>query len=449
MPRTVLFAVLLALTAAPNAAATAYNDVQPGARAAGMGSAFAAIADDAFGMFYNPAGSANTPYVQGSGSMGRALSPKGPLFFASGAYLRPYEPVNTATIGAAYYLERQKNGGDIDALMANYSQEFKVRELPFSKPLKVGVNAKILNTDGGDGGKTKFALGFDAGVIARSNMGLSFGAALTDMVTSASYPRPGITLATAYTWERRVTFAGDFRVRGGLAEFYPGIEATFHQGLLRVRAGKGLSLDGIGTMAFGLGIDFSPMILDVAMSVPTAGFNRQGGGYQATFSYRFGAPSFTGKFVGQAAAQAETLRVDVAGLEDKKKTAAQQATTAETNMTSAKSELRVLEQRVKEAQDEYRALLKRNDELEYRAAEKAAGLGANGRRIAAPKPRAKVLPPSWPKRHTVVAGDTLRTIAKQYYGDANQWERIYDANRAKVERGLPAEGAMLIIPRPE
>jgi nucleoid-associated protein YgaU len=42
----------------------------------------------------------------------------------------------------------------------------------------------------------------------------------------------------------------------------------------------------------------------------------------------------------------------------------------------------------------------------------------------------------------------LRTIAKQYYGDANQWERIYDANRAKVERGLPAEGATLVIPAP-
>ncbi len=46
------------------------------------------------------------------------------------------------------------------------------------------------------------------------------------------------------------------------------------------------------------------------------------------------------------------------------------------------------------------------------------------------------------------AGDTLRTMAKQYYGDPNQWERIYDANREKVERGLPSEGAVLVIPAP-
>jgi nucleoid-associated protein YgaU len=189
------------------------------------------------------------------------------------------------------------------------------------------------------------------------------------------------------------------------------------------------------------------MILDIAMSLPTGGLNRSGGGYQATFSYRFGAPSFTGQFVGQAAAQAETLRTDLSNLEQKQKTMSQQAGTAESNKSAAESQLRVLEKRVAEAQDEYRALLKRNDELDYRAAEKAAGL------LGRPKPaeikvRARPAPPAWPKRHVVKAGDTLRTMAREYYGDPNQWEKIYDANREKVERGLPAEGASLLIPAP-
>ena len=48
----------------------------------------------------------------------------------------------------------------------------------------------------------------------------------------------------------------------------------------------------------------------------------------------------------------------------------------------------------------------------------------------------------------VKAGDTLRTMARRYYGDPNQWEKIYDANREKVERGLPSEGALLLIPAP-
>lgn len=447
MTRRALALLLVLALAVPDAGAVAYNDVLPGARAMGMGTAYSAIADDAFGLFYNPAGSANTPYTQGAGTVGRMLSPKGPLSFATGAYLRPYEKINTATIGAAYHLERQRNGGDIDSILLNYSQEYKVRQIPLSKPLKLGVNAKIVNSDPGTGAGGKFGIGFDAGVIARSNMGLSAGIVLSDLVTAAAYPRPGITLATAYTWDRRYTIAGDFRVRGGLAEFYPGVEASFQQGLLRVRAGKGLTLDGVHTFAFGLGLNFSPMILDIAMSLPTGGLNRSGGGYQGTFTYRFGAPSFTGQFVGQAAAQAEALRGDLSNLTEKQKTMSQQAGTAETNKAAAESQLRVLERRVAEAQDEYRALLKRNDELEYRAAEKAAGL------LGRPKPvevkvRSRPAPPAWPKRHIVKAGDTLRTMARQYYGDPNQWERIYDANREKVERGLPAEGASLLIPAP-
>lgn len=442
-------AVLLVLASlAQNAGASAYNDFKPGARAMGMGTAYSAIADDAFGMFYNPAGSANTPFVQGAGTVGRALSPKGPLSFASGAYLRPYEQINTATVGAAYYLERQRNGGDIDVLMGNYSQEYKVRELPLSRPLKIGANVKAVNSVAGDGSKTKFGLGFDVGAIARSNMGLSAGVVLSDFVSALSYPRPAITLASAYTWERKWTLAADFRVRGGLAELYPGIEGVFHQGLLRVRAGRGLTLDGVPTFSFGLGLNFSPMILDVAMSLPTEGLNRSGGAYQATFSYRFGAPSFTGQFVGAAATQAEALRVEVSSLEDKTKTMSQQANSAETNKATAESQLRVLEKRVAEAQDAYRALLKKNEELEYRAAEKAAGLVGRPKPVVVKPPRT-ILPPAWPKRHTVKAGDTLRTMAAQYYGDANKWERIYDANREKVERGLPSEGAVLVIPAPE
>ncbi|MBI4061027.1 MAG: hypothetical protein HY403_06320 [Elusimicrobia bacterium] len=440
-------ALLLALAlAVPDAGAVAFNDVLPGARAMGMGTAYSAIADDAFGLFYNPAGSANTPYVQGAGTVGRMLSPRGPLSFATGAYMRPYEPINTATVGAAYHLERQRGGGDIDSLLCNYAQELKILRLPLSKPLKLGANVKIVNSDAGDGSGGKFGLGFDAGVIARSNTGLSAGLVLSDFVTALAYPRPGITLATAYTWDRRFTLAGDFRVRGGLAEFYPGVETSFHQGLLRLRAGKGLRLDGEGTLAFGLGLNFSPMVLDIAMSLPTAGLNRSGGGYQASFSYRFGAPSYTGQFVGQAAAKAEALRGDLLNLEQKRKTMAQQAGMAESDKAAAESQLRVLEKRVAEAQDEYRALLKRNDELEYRAAEKAAAL------IGRPKPVEvkvrKISPPAWPKRHAVKAGETLRTMAKEYYGDPNQWERIYDANQDKVERGLPAEGAILVIPAP-
>ena len=52
-----------------------------------------------------------------------------------------------------------------------------------------------------------------------------------------------------------------------------------------------------------------------------------------------------------------------------------------------------------------------------------------------------------PKVHEVQSGDTLSSIAKQHYGDANVYQRIFEANRPMLSD--PDEiypGQMLIIP---
>jgi nucleoid-associated protein YgaU len=36
------------------------------------------------------------------------------------------------------------------------------------------------------------------------------------------------------------------------------------------------------------------------------------------------------------------------------------------------------------------------------------------------------------RTYTVKAGDTLSKIAKEVYGDAGQWKKIHEANRAEV-----------------
>ena len=49
--------------------------------------------------------------------------------------------------------------------------------------------------------------------------------------------------------------------------------------------------------------------------------------------------------------------------------------------------------------------------------------------------------------YVVVKGDSLSKIAKQYYGDANQWRRIYDANRDQLSNpDLIHPGQSLKIP---
>lgn len=439
------------LLCASAARAADFADVLPGAKAMGMGTAFSAVADDPSAMFYNPAGTANTPYAQAGSSMGRMFSPVGMLSFASLTYLRPYEPIASATLGAAYYAGRQTDGGDKDVFLFHYSQELRLTSLPLAKPLKVGANFKFVNID--RTGPGSFGAGFDAGVIARSNFGLSGSLALMDLTTNIGVPTPMLVLGTAYVWRKWLTFSGDMRARnGGSTDFYPGVEAGFLQGLLKVRAGRGLQLDGVSQVAFGLGVNFSPVILDVAMTMPTGGVHRKGGAYQATFNYRFGAPSFTGNFMGQAAGASEALRADILRLEERKKSLATETQALETNKSVVKGEKEVLEKRVSELQDEYRLLQKKKDEVEYAL----SGLRLEKKnREPAPKP-APPPPPKpaaprevWPKSHQAKADDTLRSLARKYYNDANLWEQIYDANRDKVDRGLPREGSVLTIPEPK
>jgi nucleoid-associated protein YgaU len=55
--------------------------------------------------------------------------------------------------------------------------------------------------------------------------------------------------------------------------------------------------------------------------------------------------------------------------------------------------------------------------------------------------------PDSARRYTVKSGDSLSKIAKQQYGDGNQWRRIYDANRDKIkDPDLIHPGQELTIP---
>ena len=444
--RTALCAVLLMPS---SALATSFNDFMPGARAMGMGQAYTAIADDPYAMFYNPAGTANTPYIQTSGSLGRLSSPMGPAAFGTFAYLRPFEPINTATVGAAYHLARQVGGADRDELMVHYAQEYRLPRVPLTKPMRVGGNFKVMNRQGisGEG----VALGFDGSAQLRSGYGLTGSAGVRDFTTTAKI-RPTLSFAAAYTWQRWLTLATDMRMRSSVTELHAGVEASFQQNLIQVRAGKGFQLDGMRQWAFGLGVNLSPMIIDFAAMLPQDRAGK-GGGYQLSFTYKFGAPSYAGTFVGRAAAEAEALRTEIEQLRDRRKKAEADAKTADTRREISEGEQRVLQQRNRELQDEYLRLQKKRDEADYEAAsaalrEEAAKLNPPKPPMVRPAPPPRPVPPSWPKRRTIVPGDTLRTLAREYYGDANLWEKIYDANRDKIDRGLPQEGAEFTIPDP-
>jgi hypothetical protein len=273
-----------------------------------------------------------------------------------------------------------------------------------------------------------------------------------DLTSNVGVPHPTIGLGTAYTWQRWLTLAGDLRYRKGLAEFYPGLEASYLQGLLKVRLGRGFQLDGVSQVAVGMGVNFSPVTIDVAMTCPTASIHREAGGYQASVNYRFGAPSFSGNFVGQAAAQADSLSAAINQLDERKKTLESETQSAETNRGIVSDQMAVLQKRFSDTEDELRLLEKKKDELEYDISTlelKKRGFFPPPPPPPKPKPKPVKHPPTWPRQHQVKPGDTLRSIAQYYYNDAGLWDQIYDANRDKIDRGLPQEGAVLIIPEPK
>jgi len=52
-----------------------------------------------------------------------------------------------------------------------------------------------------------------------------------------------------------------------------------------------------------------------------------------------------------------------------------------------------------------------------------------------------------PRTYVVVAGDTLSAIAKKFYGDANRWKDILEANKDSVkDANAISVGQELVIP---
>ena len=68
--------------------------------------------------------------------------------------------------------------------------------------------------------------------------------------------------------------------------------------------------------------------------------------------------------------------------------------------------------------------------------------GASSTAPAAPPPESAAA-----QTYTVAKGDTLSKIAKHFYGNANQWRTIYEANKDRIKNpDLIQVGWVLTIP---
>ena len=73
---------------------------------------------------------------------------------------------------------------------------------------------------------------------------------------------------------------------------------------------------------------------------------------------------------------------------------------------------------------------------------------SDSQQAAVPSRQPPTVPPSSAlARHVVARGDTLYSIARRYYGNGNEWRKIYDANRSVMSSETDLKiGTELVIP---
>lgn len=161
----------------------------------------------------------------------------------------------------------------------------------------------------------------------------------------------------------------------------------------------------------------------------------------------------------QLKATAEKLAAEKLSLENQLAASNGQASVLSDQLTTATATARLvdsLRNQLRQTQDQLNAVITEYSALRTRTAAGApppSSVMAVPTRpgtalfVASPPTDLKTPSAPEPRTHTVVSGDTLSGIARQYYGNGNRWPEILTANRAKLpdDRSLTI-GMKLVIP---
>lgn len=426
-----------------------------GARPLALGNGYSAVSGDAYALFYNPAGLAEITQQELTTDFGRSQSvgrTAGSDF--NGIYATPYRfrdknyPVAVGVYGGSpaegAHMVDISAGTAGDAPLEQWTKGL----LRF--PAKVGA-AVTLRHQGGETkstriGESAIGLGLTGGFIFPINRKLQGGLALRQLFNpGANADGPSLISGIQFKFRDYLTVIADLEYgTGGIWRFHPGLEWQLARGVLRPRLGWGSRDDGgVDTVATGLGIYVSPMQIDIAYLLPTKTLNDDASQFRASLSYRFGRPQFSEIYYDRALEQASKLdqnvvimtsreaelKASLAELEQKKRLAVEE-------LENAKSRIEQLKN--KDLLGERDAVIR---DLKVRIRDLEGNLSAERGTLQEIRRKQNTV-----RSHRVQAGETLQSIAREYYGDPNQWKKIYNANPDKIERGLPKPGSTLIIP---
>ncbi len=426
-----------------------------GARPLALGNGYSAVSGDSYALFYNPAGLHDITQEEMTVDYGRFHSvglTAGSDF--NGVYARPYRfrdknyPVALGVYGMTpaegAHMVDITMGTAGDAPLERWTKGF----LKF--PAKVGLAATIRHQNGDDKssriGESNIGLGFTGGFIFPMNRRLQSGLALRQIFNpGANADGPSLIGGVQFKYADYLLMIADLEFgTGGVWRIHPGMEWLLARGVVRPRLGWGSRDDGgIDFLATGVGLYISPMQIDIAYLIPLKTANDDASQFRASLTYKFGRPQFSEIYYDRALEQASQLdqnvvlmtsreaelKASLAELEQKKRLAVEE-------MENAKSRIDQLKN--KDLLGERDAVIR---DLKARIRDLEGNLSAERGTLSEIRRKQNTV-----RTHRVQAGETLQSIAREYYGDPNQWKKIYNANPDKIERGLPKAGSTLVVP---
>lgn len=452
-PFLFLFALLFLLTLA--ALTQAAPPRSRGARAIALGGAYTAVSGDPYSLYFNPAGLYDVDQSQIALDYGRAYSiDEAALSDFNAIYSMPYRfkdmrtPIAIGVFGEApapgAHVVDITGGFGTDAPLDRWTKGF------IKKAARIGGSV-TLRQQGGETksdrvGKSSISLGLSGGLMIPINKKHQFGLAIRNLFAGDANPQ-GASINVGATRRHKDyldMFAELEYARGGIWRVKPGLEWLVARGVLRPRLGWGYRDSGkIDHVATGLGFYLSPMQIDISYLIPVKTVNDNAGQLRASLVYRFGLPQFSEIYYDRALEAASTLDQNVLRLTTKEAELKASLAEVEQKRRLANEELKNMRGRIEELKDQ--DLLGERDAVIRQLKDRVRTLEGSltsqrSENSALRQKKAEV------KTHTVVPGDTLQSIAREYYGDPNQWKKIFNANPDKIERGLPRAGSKLVIP---